>query len=285
VRSRCAFTLVELLVVIAIIGALVALLLPAVQSARAAARRTQCASSMRQLGIATHQYADAHRGDFPLLAYSNRAYEEWERDPGAASTGPADQEQVSWIATLAPYAEDVDAIRLCPDDLARINGEALTSDEVKAGSGVPAGMLRADTSYAMNGYLRYPDRVPSGAPPPIAEAIRRRQEGMVGSLYDLASTHQTLMMLESIAADGAAGVLTRADHTHSELWFIDAELMDEAARREQVYRAVTAEVAVDRHPGRVANYLYADAHVEAISSETIATWCAENFNFAKPPQR
>ncbi len=280
-RSRCAFTLVELLVVIAIIGALVALLLPAVQSARAAARRTQCASSMRQLGIATHQYADTHRGDFPLLAYTNRAYTEWEQSPDAT---PADQEEVSWIATLAPYAEDVDAIRLCPDDLVRINGEALTSDEMKAGSGVPPGMLRADTSYAMNGYLRYPDRIAAGAPPAIAKAIRQRQEGMVGSLYDLAATHQTLMMLESIAADGAAGVFARADHTHSEMWFVDAELLDEGERREQVYGAVTEEVAVDRHPGRVANYLYADAHVEVISSETIAAWCAENFNFAKPPQ-
>jgi prepilin-type processing-associated H-X9-DG protein len=183
----------------------------------------------------------------------------------------------------------VDAIRLCPDDLVRINGEALTSDEVKGGSGLTAGMaaglLRADTSYAMNGYLRYPDRIPAGAPPSIAAEVRRRQEGMVGSLYDLAATNQTLLMLESIAADGAAGVFTRSDHTHSELWFVDAELLDGAARREHVYGAVTAEVAVDRHPGRVANYLYADGHVEAISSETIATWCAENFNFAKPPQR
>lgn len=280
-RVRNGFTLVELLVVVAIIGVLVALLLPAVQAARGAARRTQCASRLRQIGLGVHQFADTHNGEFPLMAFYNRAYTEWEQDPSADS--PV-QNEVSWIATLAPYLEDVDAVRLCPDDLPRIEKDALTSRELEGTAS--ANVLVADTSYAMNGYLRRPDPIPGNVPPPVRAFLERQQEGMVGELYDLAATHATMMVMESRVVDGTDldgdrinDIGVRSDHMHSNDWFNDG-----TPPGPELYEEVAGQLAVDRHNKTGANYLYADGHVEVIPAETIARWCSEGFNFAKPQQ-
>jgi len=159
-RQR-GFTLVELLVVIAVIGLLIALLLPALQQSRAAARSTACKSSMRQIGLAMQMYANNHRGRFPLSAHA-----------GATA---------SWVYSLGPYLENVDDIRICPED--------------------PQGRERVakkSTSYVLN------------------DLICLKGPDAILSLWKLKASSQTLTVFEGSDRRNLDFI---NEHVHASTWF------------------------------------------------------------------
>ncbi len=132
------FTLIELLVVIAIISVLIGLLLPAVQAAREAARRSQCVNNLKQIGIALHNYQGAI-GSFPP-GYSSH----WKRDGGDEGTAEDDiGHGWGWASMILPYVEQpavFNAINFgltmtFPDNLTaqtiRFNSYLCPSDSIK----------------------------------------------------------------------------------------------------------------------------------------------------------
>lgn len=222
---RRGFTLVELLVVIAVIGVLVGLLLPAVQAARAAARVTSCINNMRQIGLATHMFADSNHGRFPQNAHAT---------PGK-----------SWVYTLAPYVESVEAIRICPDD-------PKGRDWLKNGA--------KGTSYVINEYISFY----------IADKS-------VLNLHKMKQTSKVIILFE-----GADGRPVDRDHVHAESWYTLGWLAQGEAK---VWAHMLTEIQPNRH-GEVANYLYADGHVDTIPEATVYQWMQQDMkngtNFAQP---
>jgi len=195
--KRSAFTLVELLVVIAIIGVLIALLLPAVQQAREAARRMSCSNNFKQLGLAMHNYHDTHNS-FPASAYTPaddptytyRAYSAWVQILPFIEQNALHEQVVDSSDRFRLIWQDV------PQQNTRVEAFLCPSDsEYPSGGpgcnyGVSVGTTRSyDNPSNQNGMFRGPQK--DHTQPGVETAMRDVTDGL----------SNTLMMSEGLVGD------------------------------------------------------------------------------------
>jgi prepilin-type N-terminal cleavage/methylation domain-containing protein/prepilin-type processing-associated H-X9-DG protein len=122
-KLQRGFTLVELLVVIAIIGVLVALLLPAVQAAREAARRTRCVNNLKQIGLSIENY-ESSKKKFPLGRYTGDGATTGACAPALSLPDTTKYQATSGFVLLLPYLEEINLY-----ELARLDQYGLWNDD------------------------------------------------------------------------------------------------------------------------------------------------------------
>ncbi|HEX3727840.1 MAG TPA: prepilin-type N-terminal cleavage/methylation domain-containing protein [Pirellulales bacterium] len=237
-KRASGFTLVEVLVVIAIIGVLVALLLPAIQQAREAARKMHCQSNLRQIAIAVHQYYDTHHGHFflhhpfladvdSMLAASDSFAEIYWEDKIQPFIGG----QIGNVEQLAKAAITDDKIYRCSDDLSTPTPFVVDSTGVIDG-------ISNRTSYMMNSLLSH--------------NTRRYGSWTFPKFQNAVGTSKFICFSER-NADAFTTTDSDPRQDDYDIWLGTG--------------IISSWFASARHSGGVANYLYLDGHVAVMLFE------------------
>jgi prepilin-type N-terminal cleavage/methylation domain-containing protein/prepilin-type processing-associated H-X9-DG protein len=226
-RRRAGFTLVELLVVIAIIGILVALLLPAIQAAREAARKIQCANNIKQLGLATMNFIAAKK-NFPVGL----------QGPSALHAGDPKYEGPLWtnlFVEVLPYIEQANL--LTAFDRTVPTGNAVSKNTIAAGntasiasqiiinfrcpsSQVPPqnqvdGFVFGVNDYAGNGGVRIYHPTDKALPDPKAYAAAKYYQGQLwnGGLFNIVERGDVGTGIRQVT-DGLSKTLMFGERNH-----------------------------------------------------------------------